>query len=147
MHFIFKMFQLRQRDFLLLLSEDYLYKGQICWVQLISILWPKPIPQHVLEACSINKSLMKLGVKGDRVIVKEVCHNLQFIIHVFTFLWYHSIAVNIVFHTLWTDLWCMEFFLTMFDMVLIFQMPKEKKNGSRRRLYCDSSNLRICFFG
>lgn len=30
--------------------------------------------QHVLEACGVNKSLMKLGVKeGDTVIVGEVC--------------------------------------------------------------------------
>lgn len=29
---------------------------------------------HVLEACGVNKSLMKLGVKeGDTVIVGEVC--------------------------------------------------------------------------
>lgn len=32
--------------------------------------------QHVLEACGVNKSLMKLGVKeGDTVIVGEVCLN------------------------------------------------------------------------
>lgn len=31
--------------------------------------------QHVLEACGVYKSLMKLGVKeGDTVIVGEVCH-------------------------------------------------------------------------
>lgn len=30
--------------------------------------------QHVLEACGVNKSLMRLGVKeGDTVIVGEVC--------------------------------------------------------------------------
>lgn len=30
--------------------------------------------QHVLEACGVYKSLMKLGVKeGDTVIVGEVC--------------------------------------------------------------------------
>lgn len=29
---------------------------------------------HVLDACGVNKSLMKLGVKeGDTVIVGEVC--------------------------------------------------------------------------
>lgn len=35
--------------------------------------------QHVLEACGVNKSLMKLGVKeGDTVIVGEVCCLLAF---------------------------------------------------------------------
>lgn len=30
--------------------------------------------QHVLEACGVNKSLIKLGVKeGDTVIIGEVC--------------------------------------------------------------------------
>jgi len=30
--------------------------------------------QHVLEACGVYKSLMKLGVKeGDTVVVGEVC--------------------------------------------------------------------------
>lgn len=30
--------------------------------------------QHVLEACGVNKSLLKLGVKeGDTVVVGDVC--------------------------------------------------------------------------
>lgn len=37
--------------------------------------------QHVLEACGVNKSLIKLGVKeGDTVIVGEVCCFL-FLVH------------------------------------------------------------------
>ena len=31
--------------------------------------------QHVLEACGVNKSLIKQGVKeGDTVIIGEVCY-------------------------------------------------------------------------
>ena len=36
--------------------------------------------QHVLEACGVHKSLIKLGVKeGDTVIIGEVCFVLPFV--------------------------------------------------------------------
>lgn len=39
--------------------------------------------QHVLEACGVFKSLVKLGVKeGDTVIVGEVCLSFLFSISV-----------------------------------------------------------------
>lgn len=41
--------------------------------------------QHVLEACGVFKSLMKLGVKeGDTVIVGEVCLLFLFIVILFS---------------------------------------------------------------
>lgn len=47
-------------------------------VQLAFVIWNRYIDserrfQHVLEACGVNKSLIKLGVKdGDTVIVGDV---------------------------------------------------------------------------
>lgn len=54
--------------------------------------------QHVLEACGVYKSLMKLGVKeGDTVIVGEVCFNDLIICHSrFHVVLYLSLALNIV---------------------------------------------------
>lgn len=50
--------------------------------------------QHVLEACGVNKSLKKLGVKeGDTVIVGEVHHNILLAISCVS---YDSSSLNLI---------------------------------------------------
>lgn len=61
--------------------------------------------EHVLEACGVYKSLMKLGVKeGDTVIVGEVC--LLFLFRISVYLFLSSMMNNDI--SMWL-IYCMKF--------------------------------------